>query len=63
MKLRVNHEAMLDVIEEQLTAAAILGWRRAHKHTDTPTDAAIFEAIHSEIQIVTSQWFPATERD
>lgn len=61
MKLRVNYNAVLDVLEDQLTAAAITGWHRAHKHTDDPTHEQVFEAVAQEIRGVMCDWFPAPE--
>lgn len=58
MKLRVNPVLVLELIEERVTHAAICGWRRAHKYTDTPTDEQIFDAVSAEIGTVLSAWFP-----
>jgi hypothetical protein len=37
------------VIQRAIETGTRLGWRRAHKHTDTPTEEAVFDAIETAI--------------
>jgi hypothetical protein len=45
--------AMERCIEDGIT----LGWNRAHKHTDTPTEAQIKASIEDAIWEELHQWF------
>ena len=45
--------AMERCIEDGIT----LGWNRAHKHTDTPTEAQIKAGIEDAIWEELHQWF------
>jgi len=52
--LQVNVYAVLSRAVEEGIA---YGWRRAHKHNDTPSEAEIQEAIHNEVMNAACEWF------
>lgn len=37
------------IIEDAVSGGVRLGWNRAHKHTDTPSEDAIWDAIESAV--------------
>lgn len=45
------------LIQHCVDTGTLLGWRRAHKHTDTPTDEQVHDAIVDAIMLEISEWF------
>lgn len=58
MKLRF-HTVLQRAIEEGVAH----GWRRAHKHTDTPDFGAVQDAIRSAIMLEVDTFFDLGEED
>jgi hypothetical protein len=50
------------IIEMCLENGINYGWRRAHKHTETPTEDLIKGEIHHAIELELYQWFDFGEK-
>jgi hypothetical protein len=48
---------MRKLLENCIDSGVELGWRRAHKHTDTPTEETIRTEIIHAIAIELFEWF------
>lgn len=48
---------MLPLLERCIEEGIELGWRRAHKHTDTPTEEQIRNHINEAIWLTIHEWF------
>lgn len=49
------------VLAQCLETGLVLGWNRAHKHTDAPTPEAIQAAQHAAINDQIHEWFDFPE--
>lgn len=45
------------LIEHCVETGALMGWARAHKHTDTPNGNQVQEAIVAAIMLEIGEWF------
>lgn len=45
------------VLEHAVTKGITYGYSRAHKHTETPSDIAVMDAIHNAVMNSISKWF------
>ena len=45
------------VLSDAVALGVVLGWTRAHKHTDTPTPEAIQAKIHDAVLDECAEWF------
>lgn len=51
----------LEVLQRAVEEGVEHGWRRAHKHTDTPDEASAREQIASSVVDEICQWFDFDE--
>lgn len=51
------------LLMECVETGIALGWRRAHKHNDTPDEEAIKLAIEDAIQTEICEWFKFNDED
>jgi hypothetical protein len=45
------------LIDRCIEDGIIMGWNRAHKHTDTPSEDQIKQAIHLAVTNEICEWF------
>jgi hypothetical protein len=56
MRVRTYH-----VLSRAVEEGVELGWRRAHKHTDSPDEGAVRESIVNSVLGEISEWFDFDE--
>jgi hypothetical protein len=49
------------IIATAVDTGTLLGWHRAHKHTDTPTDEQVHDAIVDAVMLEICEWFDFEE--
>ena len=45
------------LVERCIQDGIMMGWNRAHKHTDNPTKEAVLENIGQAIMLELNEWF------
>lgn len=51
----------LPLLEQCIETGIALGWSRAHKHTDTPTEQSIKQQMMDAIMLELHTWFDFKE--
>jgi hypothetical protein len=51
------------MIATAVDTGTLLGWHRAHKHTDTPTDEQVHDAIVDAVMLEICEWFNFEESE